>query len=181
MAAAELPEPSAFVLEHRAVLESAAVSGPLLDLACGRGRHALLAARWGLRVIGLDRDVSALAALQHAARLDSLPVAPLRADAEDPRGLPLRPASLGAIVVTRFLCRAQAPALVDALGPGGVLLYETFTLRQRALGTGPRNPDFLLREGELPQLFDMLEILESREGLVEQRAWLAGLVARKPG
>ena len=180
MALAELPQPSAFVTDYRAVLESAAAGRPLLDLACGRGRHALLAARWGLPVIGLDRDPSALAALRRAARGESLTVATLRADAEDPRGLPLRRASLGAIVVTRFLCRALAPALVEALAPGGVLLYETFTRRQRALGTGPRNPDYLLEEGELPRLFASLEIVESREGLVDERAWLASLVARKP-
>ena len=36
--------------------------------------------------------------------------------------------------------------------PGGVVLYETFTTAQRALGTGPTSPDHLLEPGELQAL-----------------------------
>jgi hypothetical protein len=40
------------------------------------------------------------------------------------------------------------PTLVDAVAPGGVLIYETFALGNETVGR-PRNPDFLLRPGEL--------------------------------
>lgn len=40
----------------------------LLDLACGQGRHAIVLARLGYRVIGLDRSAFVLARAQEAAR-----------------------------------------------------------------------------------------------------------------
>jgi len=153
-----------------------------LDLACGRGRHARLVAGWGLRVVALDHDAEALRALAGDARRAGLAISPLRADAEAPSGLPLRPGSFGAVVVTRFLHRPLAPALAALLQPGGLLVYETFTRRQRELGKGPRNPWFLLDEGELPQLFAGLAVERYEERLRDGAfpEWVASLAARRP-
>ena len=87
------------------------------------------------------------------------------------------------ILVFRFLFRPLAPAIVEALAPGGLLLYETFTIHQRDLGEGPRNPAFLLHDGELPELFARLETASHWEGLTPGPApqALARLAARKPG
>jgi tellurite methyltransferase len=162
---------------HR--LRAASRLGPILDLACGRGRHALSIAAWGPRVVGLDRDPEALAALRAAARGRQLPVSPLRADAEHTAGLPFLPGSFGAVVVTRFLFRPLAPILEDLLRPGGLLLYETFTWRQRDVSRSPRNPSFLLGPWELPGLFPRLRVVASWEGLREgpRPEWVATLVA----
>jgi tellurite methyltransferase len=174
-------EPSPFVVAQEGALRAAARHGPVLDLACGRGRHAQLVAGWGLRVVALDRDAAALAALAAAARDAGLAIAPLRADAEAACGLPFRPGSFGAVVVTRFLFRPLAPALAALLRPGGLLVYETFTSRQRDLGQGPRNPAFLLEPGELPRLFPELEVVASSESLREAPGpeWVASLTARR--
>jgi hypothetical protein len=66
------------------------------------------------------------------------------------------------------------------LRPGGLLVYETFTVEQAAFGR-PRNPDHLLHPGELQQTFADWEVLHSFEGLKENplRA-VAQLVCRKP-
>jgi SAM-dependent methyltransferase len=153
----------------------------VLDVACGRGRHALAAAALGAPTLALDRDAALLRCLSRRARAAGLPVQALRADVEA-AGLPVRPASCGAVLVFRFLYRALCPALAAALKPGGLLLYETFTLHQKTLGYGPRNPDFLLRPGELRGLFPGLEILEAWEGLTEGPSpeHLARLAARRP-
>ena len=76
----------------------------------------------------------------------------------------MKPGSCGAILVFRFLFRPLAPAISAALAPGGLLLYETFTVAQRALGSGPRRAEFLLEPGELRALFSDLEPLEHWEG-----------------
>ena len=136
----------------------------MLDLACGRGRHALAAAELGALTFGIDRDAEALRALQAEAGRRNLPLACLRADLETPLGIPVKPGSCGAILVFRFLFRPLAPAISAALAPGGLLLYETFTVAQRALGSGPRRADFLLEPGELRALFPDLEPLEHWEG-----------------
>jgi tellurite methyltransferase len=175
---------SPLFLRSLPLLREAARRGPVADLACGRGRHALAAARQGLATLGLDRDAEALRALSAAARRDALPLRGVRCDLETGRGIPVRTGSCGAILVFRFLFRPLAPAIEAALAPGGLLLYETFTELQRELGGHPRNPAFLLREGELPTLFPRLVPLESgeelRDGPDGRRDALAFLAARRP-
>ena len=163
-------------------LGEAARLGPVADLACGRGRHALAVAARGIRTLGIDRDARALSALREAARAQGTPVLALRADLEAPQGIPLRRACCGAVLVFRFLFRPLAPEIEAVLAPGGLLVYETFTIHQRNLGQGPRNEAFLLAPGELRRLFPGLEILSSWEGVLAgpPPQALARLVARRP-
>jgi SAM-dependent methyltransferase len=173
--------PSPWFLAQRARIAEAARRGPVLDLACGRGRHALAAAELGAATLGIDRDVEALRALQAEAERRRLPLVCLRADLETPLGIPVKPGSCGVILVFRFLFRSLAPAISAALAPGGLLLYETFTAAQRALGSGPRRADFLLEPGELRSLFSDLEPLEYWEGRSDSPTpeCLARLAARR--
>ncbi|MBM3974288.1 MAG: class I SAM-dependent methyltransferase [Planctomycetes bacterium] len=115
--------------------------GPVLDVAAGGGRHAALFARRGHPVVAVDRDVSALAALAEPG------VEIVAADLENaPWPLPDR--AFAAVVVANYLWRPLWPDLLAAVEPGGALLYETFAVGNERFGR-PRNPDFLLREGEL--------------------------------
>ena len=56
--------------------------------------------------------------------------------------------SFDVIVVSYFLERKLAPALMNALRPNGLLFYETF-IREKPQGVGPSNPDFLLGENDI--------------------------------
>jgi SAM-dependent methyltransferase len=171
------------LLEHVPALAEASRHGPVVDLACGEGRHAQALAERGIPVVGLDRRAEALHALRDQARRAGLAVQPLRADLESARWLPLAPARCAALLVFRYLHRPLAPALEEALRPGGLLLYETFTIFQREHGYGPVNPAFLLEPGELPRLFPRLEVLSFWEGVAEgpRPAAVARLAARRPG
>jgi tellurite methyltransferase len=173
--------PSALLRAERERVEAA--GGPVLDLACGGGRHALALGRLGLAVIGLDRDRARLSALARAVRASALPVRPLLADLEANDTIPLASASCGAVLVFRYLHRPLAGEIVRVLRPGGLLLYETFTRNHREVAQHPRNPAFLLEPGELPRLFPGLEVLRAEEALVLAPApeAVARLVARKPG
>ena len=82
------------------------------------------------------------------------------------------------VLVFHYLHRPLFPALVRALAPGGLLLYETFTAEQ-ALRGKPKNPDFLLEPGELRKSVASLVVLREREGEFEGRM-VAGVAARKP-
>jgi SAM-dependent methyltransferase len=174
--------PSPWLERHRAALAEAARGGPVLDLACGRGRHARAALALGAAVLAMDRDADALAALRrgagHPARL-----LPVRTDLETDAGIAVRTGSCAAILVFCFLFRPLAPEIERALAPGGLLLYETFTEHQRDLPYGPSNPAFLLAPGELPALFPGLEPLAHEEGWTDgpRPSALARLAARKPG
>lgn len=151
-------------------------AGRALDVACGRGRHALLLASTGLHVTALDRDGAALAQLQtHADRL-GLPVTTRLVDLET--GTPdLGDDGYDLVVVTRYLHRPLMPHLLLSLAPRGVLIYETFLAQQAAVGH-PKNPDFLLTPGELRTLVAPLEVLRDFEGEFDGK-WLAAIAARR--
>jgi len=114
----------------------------VLDLACGRGRHARYFARLGHPVHAVDRDAEALAALHGLQRVSTV-----QADLEN-GPWPLGTLRFGCIVVTNYLHRPLFPAIIDALAGDGLLLYETFAVGNERFGK-PSNPAFLLRPGEL--------------------------------
>jgi SAM-dependent methyltransferase len=153
-----LPAPSEHLVANlEAVLEAARI-GPVIDLACGRGRHAIEVASRGARVVGLDRNADSLAELSARAQSLSLSLECVRCDLESTHELSIAPGSCGVVLVYRFLYRPLADAIQSLLAPGGLLLYETFTAGQRELDHGPSNPAFLLEPGELPRLFPELEV-----------------------
>ncbi len=172
--------PSDFFSDQLARIQAASQLGVVVDLACGRGRHTLAAAAADISVIGIDRNRTFLAELREAAAQPALAVETLLADLENPTEIPLRSHCCGSVFVFRFLHRPLIPAITRLLAPGGLLVYETFTTDQLALGTGPRNPDHLLEPGELPELFSELKILDHWEGLSggSEPAQVARITAR---
>jgi SAM-dependent methyltransferase len=119
--------------------------GRVLDLACGSGRHARYLAELGYRVCAVDRDAEAVAGLTALARV-SVKVADLEGGA-----WPYAGERFEGIVVVNYLHRPLLGCLLDALAPGGTLIYETFAAGNECYGR-PRNPAFLLRPGELLDL-----------------------------
>jgi SAM-dependent methyltransferase len=150
--------------------------GRALDVACGRGRHALWLAAHGLTTLAVDRDVDAIRELNEAARERRLPLRAEVRDLEDGSN-PFRGSAFDVIVVVHYLHRPLFPALIEALAPDGLLVYETFTRAQAVRGK-PTNPDFLLKPGELLDLVRPLQILASREGDFDDRM-VASVVARR--
>jgi SAM-dependent methyltransferase len=168
-------------MRQLAELRRASQLGPIVDLACGRGRNTLARAREGIDCLGLDRNRDFLRALGAAAAGARGRVDTACCDLESGYGIPVRPGTCGAILVFRFLFRPLASAIQSALAPGGLLLYETFTREQSAHGWGPRRPEFLLEAGELPRLFSGLEVLHHDESPIElpRPEASARLVARR--
>ncbi|HXZ93047.1 MAG TPA: methyltransferase domain-containing protein [Burkholderiales bacterium] len=138
-------------------------AGEALDLACGEGRHARFLAACGHRVTALDRDRAALAALAGAEGIETV-----CADLEDGSPWPLAGRRFQGIVVANYLHRPLFRHLIDALAPGGVLVYETFMAGNERFGK-PSNPDFLLRPGELLEAFGTaLSVVAFEQGRVRR-------------
>jgi len=133
---------------------------PVLDLACGAGRHARLFRARGHPVTALDRDISGVRDLADSEVIE--------ADVES-GPWPLSERSFGGIVVANYLHRPLLPVLAASLAQGGVLIYRTFAVGNERFGR-PRNPDFLLRPGELLDAFRTFTVVAYEHGEVPGRA-----------
>jgi len=165
----DIVAPSAWVVRWAHLVRR----GPVLDLACGSGRHARFFAARGLEVVAVDREPQAF---------DSPRIRFVQADLEGGRPWPFGEGGFGGIVVANYLHRPLFARLAGALAPGGVLLYETFMAGNERYGR-PSNPEFLLRPGELLAAFASLAARGYEEGLVEspKRAVMQRLCAVRPG
>lgn len=129
--------------------------GPVLDLACGSGRHTRLLLDAGYEVWASDRDANLLKPLERlGARCFQVDLeAPAHANEEGIAvNWPFKTEQFAGVIVTNYLYRPLFAQLNTCLKQQGVLIYETFAAGNEAYG-GPRNPDFLLRPGELLQQF----------------------------
>jgi tellurite methyltransferase len=144
-----------------------------LDVAMGSGRHAVVMARSGLRTFGVDVKLDAVREAMAGARHEGARVEGWCADLTQhplPRGW------FDLVLVARYLQRDLFSDLRAAVAPGGIVIYETFTTNQRALGRPPTSPDHLLEPGELRRRFDGFEVLFYEELLAPEA--VARLVAR---
>jgi len=130
--------------------------GPVLDVACGAGRHARFFAQRGLEVVAVDREPQNISHVRF-----------VQADLEDGKPWPFAGQRFAAVVVANYLHRPLMPVLEESLDEGGVLLYETFMAGNERYGR-PSNPDFLLRPGELLEAFGALAIVAFEQGVVER-------------
>ncbi|MDD5250619.1 MAG: methyltransferase domain-containing protein [Rhodocyclaceae bacterium] len=160
-------EPSAWVRRFAPLIPA---GGAVLDLACGKGRHARFLASLGHAVEAVDRDADALATLAGTTG-----IAVRQADLEG-GPWPYYGHAFDGIVVTNYLFRPLLPHLAVALAEGGVLIYETFMVGNERFGK-PAAPAHLLRVGELLDLlgkrftvvaFEQGEVSRPRPAVVQR-------------
>ena len=170
----ELSEPAAWLVRNSDLLPR---GGRVLDVACGKGRHAVWMAGRGFDVHAIDRNPDAIDALTKMARRSQLEIRASVIDLETDPPPDLGESEYDVVLGFNYLHRPLMPVLRRALKPGGRVFYETFTIRQADRGH-PRNPAFLLRDGELAQLLAPLAVLRSREGDFDGRH-IASIVAER--
>lgn len=144
--------------------------GRLIDIAGGRGRHAVCAVRLGFQATLVDISPIALAHAKVRAPALRTVCRDLEAD-----GLPA--GQWDVAVVSHFLDRDCLAALGTILSPGGTALFLQPTLRNLERHTKPSRR-FLVAEGEAPGLFAGLHVTTHDED------WFSGrhqvrLIARK--
>jgi SAM-dependent methyltransferase len=173
------PEP--FLCEAFEKFLAARPPGFALDVAGGAGRHALWLAQRGWKVKLIDiSEAGAALARENADRM--LPSSGSTLFSVEVADLSVSP-NLGdegydLVIVFSYLQRELFPALIRALKPEGLLIYQTYTSERSECSGGPLNPKYLLQPRELLRAFSTMRVLHYEEN-PSGRA-VAELVAQKP-
>ncbi len=165
--------PSPFLVENMGLLPK----GSALDVAMGKGRHSVYLAKQGYDVTGIDISPESVAAALEKAAQAGVTVRGIVADLEHGYVLPRDKYDI--VVCFNYLHRPLIPSIRQAVHPGGVVVYETFTAVQAQFGR-PSNPDFLLEKDELLVLFRGFQVLMYYEGILSPRKATAGIIAQRP-
>src|ERR1035441_9624704 len=115
--------------------------GRALDIAGGVGRHAVYLAERGWLVTLMDiSDVALKQARRHAEERD----VHILAKQIDLTEAQLPASAFDLVLVFFYLERSLLPQIAEALRPGGILIYKTYTREQLKLVGGPTHAMHLL-------------------------------------
>ncbi len=133
-------------------------TGSALDLACGTGRNAIALAKQSLDTTAIDVSEVAISKLLNYATTENLKINALASDLnKEPLNY-----KYDVIVVSHYLNRNIIPNIKSALNENGLIFYQTF-IKNKVDDIGPSNPDYLLDQNELLELFKEYEVLLYRE------------------
>ena len=168
----DIPKPAQFLVDNLDILPK----GRVLDVAMGSGRNAIFLAKMGFEVEGIDLSRGAVTEALEAARKVDANLKARVVDLESDHSIQI--GAYDVIICFNYLQRSLIPVIKDGLRPGGMVVYETFLIDQTRFGK-PTNPDYLLNHNELLDMFRDLRCLRYREGIIENRKAIAGIIAEK--
>ncbi|NVJ60569.1 MAG: methyltransferase domain-containing protein [Gammaproteobacteria bacterium] len=152
----------------------------VLDLACGSGRDATYLALKGHQVYGVDYSTTALTRAQLTSHYHGVDLALEEINLESSSvDLPDSfPRSFDAIVVCRYLHRPLFPIIKNWLSKGGLIAYQTFMQGAEQFGS-PKNPNFLLKTGELASTFQGFSVLRDEIHYLDDGRPISAFIAKK--
>jgi len=169
-------EPNPFLKKHIHLLQK----GKALDIASGEGRNAIFLAQHGFEVDALDISDRGLKKAQKLARDKGVKINTLLVDLDQYQ---IEKEKYDLIANFYFLRRSLIPKIKRGLKKGGRVIFETYILEQRNIGTeGPKDPKYFLKPNELLRLFKDFRILFYREGIFKEggrRKAVASLISEK--
>lgn len=154
----------------------------IFDLASGAGRDSVYLAMQGWQVVAIDNSETALVRCQTTAHHHQVTLTTVEADLEKMFSFkdyePLND-DPDAIVICRYLHRPLFETLKQKLKPGGLIAYHTFMQGSEQFGS-PKNPNYLLKPGELAAVFNGYDILMDEVVTLGDGRPTSHFVARKP-
>jgi tellurite methyltransferase len=154
--------------------------GRVLDIATGEGRNAVFLAQHGFDVDAVDISKMGLRKARKLAKEMGVKIHTFHADFETYQ---IKKGEYDLIINFYFLKRSLIPKIKKALKKGGRVIFETYILEHRNLGTGgPKQSKYFLKPNELLSLFNGFRILLYREGVFKEggkRKAIASLIAEK--
>jgi len=169
-------EPNPFLKKHIRLLPK----GKALDIAAGEGRNAVFLAQHGFEVDAVDISDRGLKKAQKLARDKGVKINTLLVDLDQYQ---IEKEQYDLIANFYFLRRRLIPRIKKGLKKGGRVIFETYLLEHRTLGTGgPKQAKYFLKPNELLGLFKDFRILFYREGIFREggrKKAVASLIAEK--
>jgi len=154
--------------------------GRALDIATGEGRNAVFLAQHGFQVDAVDISEAGLEKARKLAKEAGVRIRTIPADLDT---YPIPEEHYDLIANFYFLDRSLISKIRGGLKKGGRVIFETYLIEQRDLGTkGPRNPKYFLKHNELLRMFKGFRILLYREGIFTEdrrKKAVASLIAEK--
>ena len=154
--------------------------GRALDIAAGEGRNAVFLAQYGFEVDAVDISEKGLKKAQKLAKVKGIKINTFLVDLDQYQ---VEKERYDLIANFYFLKRRLIPRIKKGLKKGGRVIFETYLLEHRTLGTeGPKQAKYFLKPNELLKLFKDFRILFYREGIFregEKKKAVASLIAEK--
>ncbi|MRR56695.1 MAG: class I SAM-dependent methyltransferase [Deltaproteobacteria bacterium] len=157
-------EPSRYLADNMEFIKVMVPGMRALDIACGEGRNSIYLAGQGFRVVGLDISEVGLEKAHAWMEREGLLIDFRRANLEEYDFTE----QYDLIINFNFLLRDLIPKAVDALSPGGVIVFDT--LLDSPYVPTTHKKEHLLRQGELLSIFRQFpgEILLPEERLYDE-------------
>ena len=169
-------EPNPFLKKHIHLLPK----GKALDMATGEGRNAVFLAQNGFEVDAVDISEKGLKKAKKIAREKGVKINTFLVDLDQYQ---IEKERYDLIANFYFLRRRLIPRIKKGLKKGGKVIFETYLLEHRKLGTGgPKQTKYFLKPNELLGLFKNFRILFYREGIFKEagrKKAIASLIAEK--
>jgi 2-polyprenyl-3-methyl-5-hydroxy-6-metoxy-1,4-benzoquinol methylase len=169
-------DPNPFLKKHIRLLPK----GRALDIAAGEGKNAVFLAQQGFEVDAVDISQKGLKKAQKLAREKGVKISTSLIDLDQ---YPIGKEQYDLIADFYFLKRRLVSRIKKGLKRGGKVIFETYLIEHRTLGTGgPKQTKYFLKPNELLGLFKDFRVLFYREGIFREggkRKAVASLIAEK--
>ena len=169
-------EPNPFLKKHIHLLPK----GKALNIAAGEGRNAVFMAQNGFDVDAVDISERGLKKAQKLARLKGVKIHTFLVDLDQYQ---IEKGRYDLVANFYFLKHRLIPKIRKGLKKGGKVIFETYLLEHRTLGTGgPKQAKYFLKPNEPLRLFKNFRILFYREGIFREggkKKAVASLIAQK--
>ena len=169
-------EPNPFLKKHIRLLPK----GKALDMATGEGRNAVFLAQNGFEVDAVDISGKGLKKVKKLAREKGVKINTFLVDLDQYQ---IEKERYDLIANFYFLRRRLIPRIKKGLKKGGKVIFETYLLEHRTLGTGgPKQAKYFLKPNELLRFFKEFRILFYREGIFKEagrKKAIASLIAER--
>lgn len=152
--------------------------GTVLDMGMGEGRNAVFLAQKGYKVTGVDISSVAVKKAYLLSQEFGVKIKGVVASLHDYK---VPPNSFDAIVCFYYVDRSLVEKIKSWLKPGGILIYEAHTTREKEKTTRKKElleEDTFLREQELLKLFPGMRVLKYEEPLHEKE-FRSSIILRK--